>query len=90
MARLSIVVPLVVLLIFLLLFTSFSSLRNAVLIVLNIPFALTRRRRCTVHLGTRPRCRSVGRVHRPVRRGGLKWCCDGVLLQSTEAGRATP
>lgn len=40
MARLSIVVPLVVLLIFLLLFTSFSSLRNAVLIVLNIPFAL--------------------------------------------------
>ena len=40
MARLSIVVPLVVLLIFLLLFTSFGSLRNAVLIVLNIPFAL--------------------------------------------------
>ena len=40
MARLSIVVPLVVLLIFLLLFTSFSSLRNAILIVLNIPFAL--------------------------------------------------
>ncbi len=40
MARLSIVVPLVVLMIFLLLFTSFGSLRNAVLIVLNIPFAL--------------------------------------------------
>ena len=40
MARLSIVVPLVVLLIFLLLFTSFGSLRNAVLIILNIPFAL--------------------------------------------------
>ncbi len=40
MARLSIVVPLVVLLIFLLLFTSFGSLRNALLIVLNIPFAL--------------------------------------------------
>lgn len=40
MARLSVVVPLVVLLIFLLLFTSFSSLRNAILIVLNIPFAL--------------------------------------------------
>ena len=40
MARLSIVVPLVVLLIFLLLFTSFGSLRNAVLIVLNIPFAM--------------------------------------------------
>jgi heavy metal efflux system protein len=40
MARLSIVVPMVVLLIFLLLFTSFGSLRNASLIVLNIPFAL--------------------------------------------------
>ena len=40
MARLSVVVPLVVLLIFLLLFTSFGSLSNAVLIVLNIPFAL--------------------------------------------------
>ena len=40
MARLSIVVPMVVLLIFLLLFTSFNSLRNALLIVLNIPFAL--------------------------------------------------
>ncbi len=40
MARLSIVVPLVVLLIFLLLFSSFGSLRNATLIVLNIPFAL--------------------------------------------------
>ena len=40
MARLSVVVPLVVLLIFLLLFMSFGSVRNAVLIVLNIPFAL--------------------------------------------------
>ena len=40
MARLSVVVPLVVLMIFLLLFTSFGSLRNATLIVLNIPFAL--------------------------------------------------
>ena len=40
MARLSVVVPLVVLLIFLLLFANFASLRNALLIVLNIPFAL--------------------------------------------------
>ncbi len=40
MARLSIVVPMVVLLIFLLLFTNFGSLRNAMLIVLNIPFAM--------------------------------------------------
>ena len=40
MARLSIVVPMVVLLIFVLLFMSFGSLRNALLIVLNIPFAL--------------------------------------------------
>jgi cobalt-zinc-cadmium resistance protein CzcA len=40
MARLSIVVPMVLLLIFVLLFTSFGSLRNAFLIVLNVPFAL--------------------------------------------------
>jgi cobalt-zinc-cadmium resistance protein CzcA len=40
MARLSVVVPIVVLLIFVLLFTSFGSLRNAFLIILNLPFAL--------------------------------------------------
>ncbi|MGH9550699.1 MAG: efflux RND transporter permease subunit, partial [Candidatus Angelobacter sp.] len=40
MARLTIVVPLVLLLIFLLLFGSFNSLRNAFLVMLNIPFAL--------------------------------------------------
>jgi cobalt-zinc-cadmium resistance protein CzcA len=40
MARLSFVVPLVVLLIFLLLFMSFGSIRNALLIILNVPFAL--------------------------------------------------
>ena len=40
MARLSVVVPLVVLLIFVLLFVNFGSLRNAALILLNIPFAL--------------------------------------------------
>lgn len=40
MARLSIVVPIVIFLIFLLLFTSFGSLRNAILIILNVPFAL--------------------------------------------------
>ncbi len=40
MAKLSIVVPMVLLLIFVLLFTSFGSLRNAFLIVLNVPFAL--------------------------------------------------
>ncbi len=40
MAKLSIVVPVVLLLIFFLLFMSFGSLRNALLIVLNVPFAL--------------------------------------------------
>ena len=40
MAKLSIVVPMVLLLIFLLLFISFGSLRNAFLIILNVPFAL--------------------------------------------------
>ena len=40
MARLAIIVPISILLIFLLLFDAFKSLRNALLIVLNIPFAL--------------------------------------------------
>jgi cobalt-zinc-cadmium resistance protein CzcA len=40
MARLAIIVPISVLLIFLLLFDAFKSLKSAVLIVLNIPFAL--------------------------------------------------
>ncbi|MFQ5890079.1 MAG: efflux RND transporter permease subunit [Gemmatimonadota bacterium] len=40
MRRLSIIVPVTVLLIFLLLFSSFNSLRNALLIVLNVPFAM--------------------------------------------------
>ena len=40
MARLYIVVPLVILLIFILLFSTFNSLKNALLIVMNIPFAV--------------------------------------------------
>jgi len=40
MAKLSIVVPIVILLIFLLLFSTFGSLHNAFLIILNVPFAL--------------------------------------------------
>lgn len=40
MARLSIVVPVVLLLIFVLLFASFNSLKNAGLIMLNVPFAM--------------------------------------------------
>jgi cobalt-zinc-cadmium resistance protein CzcA len=40
MARLSLVVPVVLLLIFVLLFASFNSLRNAGLIMLNVPFAM--------------------------------------------------
>jgi cobalt-zinc-cadmium resistance protein CzcA len=40
MARLAIIVPLSILLIFLLLFNAFKSLRHAALIVLNIPFAM--------------------------------------------------
>lgn len=40
MRRLSIIVPVTILLIFLLLFTMFGSLKNAVLIILNVPFAL--------------------------------------------------
>jgi cobalt-zinc-cadmium resistance protein CzcA len=40
MARLSIVVPVTIGLIFVLLFTSFNSLKNAGLIIMNVPFAL--------------------------------------------------
>lgn len=40
MSRLYIVVPLVILLIFILLFSTFNSLKNALLIIMNIPFAI--------------------------------------------------
>ena len=40
MARLTLVVPIVLLLIFILLFASFNSLKNAGLIMLNVPFAM--------------------------------------------------
>ena len=40
MARLSIIVPLTVFLIFIMLFSAFNSLRHATLIILNVPFAL--------------------------------------------------
>ncbi|MBX9720328.1 MAG: efflux RND transporter permease subunit, partial [Candidatus Obscuribacterales bacterium] len=40
MARLSLVVPVVLLIIFILLFASFNSLKNAGLIMLNVPFAM--------------------------------------------------
>ena len=41
MERLSVIVPLTVFLIFIMLYSAFNSLRNAVLIILNIPFALS-------------------------------------------------
>ena len=41
MQRLSVIVPLTVFLIFIVLYSAFNSLSNAVLIILNIPFALT-------------------------------------------------
>lgn len=40
MRRLSIIVPLTILLIFILLFSTFNSIRNAALIIMNVPFAL--------------------------------------------------
>jgi len=40
MARLSLIVPLTILLIFIMLFSTFNSVRNAFLIILNVPFAL--------------------------------------------------
>ena len=40
MKRLAIIVPLTICLIFIMLFSAFNSLRNALLIILNVPFAL--------------------------------------------------
>ena len=40
MKRLSIIVPLTIFLIFIMLFSAFNSIRNALLIILNVPFAL--------------------------------------------------
>jgi len=68
MRRLLVVVPLSLAIIFVLLFATFGRIRQAALVILNVPFALvgaSRRSGCATHaepLG-------VGRVHRPVRRG---------------------
>ena len=73
MARLAVVVPLVIGLIFLLLYFTFGNLRHAALILLAIPFAMVGRSRgaagwWAVFVGP-----GFRRVHRLVRCGGAQW-----------------
>jgi hypothetical protein len=81
MARLSWVVPLSILLIFLLLFDAFGSLASAALIIANIPLAMIGGHRRAV--ADRDPAVGVGRhrLHRAVRSGGAQRGGDGVGLQ---------
>ena len=87
-ARLALVVPVALALIFLLLFATFGSLRQALLVFANMPFALVggvlalaRHRRVPVGAG-------LGRLHRAARHRGAQRRGAGDLLQPAARRRA--
>ena len=87
MARLTLIVPISVLLIFVLLFNAFGSVKHALLILVNVPFALV-----GGHPGAvrhRHSLERVGgdRVHRAVRTGGPQRRGHGQLFQSAPPNR---
>ena len=86
-ARLSVVVPVAIGLIFVLLFTTFGSIRQALLVLVNIPFALIGG---VFALGPDRRVPlrpSVGRVHRAARHRGAQRRRAGLLFQSAPRPR---
>ena len=88
--RLSIVVPITLFALFLLLFSSFNSLKNAVLILLNIPLALVGRGSCPVADRAEPLGAVLGGFHRPVRHRPGEQHGDGDLLQPARPRRGGP
>ena len=88
MTRLSLIVPLSIVLIFVLLFDAFNSVRSALLILANVPFALIGG--IFALLDHRHPADRVGgdRLHRAVRPGGAERRRDGQLLQPAARGRA--
>ena len=81
MTRLEVIVPISVFLIFLLLFDAFGSVRNAALILLNIPFALIGGIVALLRHRHPPERVGGHRLHRAVRAGGAERRRDGQLLQ---------
>jgi cobalt-zinc-cadmium resistance protein CzcA len=81
MARLAVIVPLTIGLIFILLYTAFNSLAHAALIIANVPFRGNRRRlRSGNHRAIR--VGALGhRLHRRIRRGDAQWHRAGVLSE---------
>ena len=88
--RLAIVVPITLFAIFLLLFSSFNSLKNAILVLLNIPLALVGGVVALWIGRTEPVRARLGRVHRPVRDRPGKQHGDGDLLQPARPRGSRP
>jgi len=87
MARLSLIVPLSILLIFVVLFNAFGTVKDAALILLNVPFALHRRDPRALPHRHPPERLGRYRLHRALRPGRLERRGDGQLLQPAAAHR---
>ena len=72
MARLALVIPLSLAIIFVLLFVTFRNVRQAALIILNVPFALVGGIAALWLRGLNAEPLGVGRLHRAVRRRGAE------------------
>ncbi len=78
--RLALVVPIAIVLIFFMLFTTFRSLMQAGVIILNIPFAMIGGVVSLYLFRFVPVGAGVGRFHHPVRCRGTQRCGHGELL----------
>ena len=88
-ARLALVVPLSIAIIFLLLFVTFGTVRQAALVLLQRAVRARRRRRGAVAARPHPEPVGVGRLHRALRRGGAERHRAGERRQPpARAGRA--
>ncbi len=88
MQRLMLVVPAAVLIIFALLFATFDSVPQALLILLNVPFAMVGGIGALVAARIKPQLVGVGGVHRAVRCGGAERDRHGEPYQWVEERRA--
>ena len=86
-ARLALVVPVALGLIFMLLFATFRSVRQAALVFANIPFALVGGIIMLWASGRVPRRAGVGRLHRAARHRGAERRGDDELLQPAACTR---
>ncbi len=87
MARLSLIVPISVFLIFFLLFNAFGSVKDAALILMNVPFALIGGILALLSHRHSPERLGGDRLHRALRPGGAERRRDGQLLQPAAPDR---